>query len=53
MKGNTRIFTWNPRYAFLDEVRTLLKKALSILPDDERQRYFTERRRPRRSRKPL
>ena len=53
MKGNTRIFTWNPSYAFLDEVRTLLKKALSVLPDDERQRYFTERRRPRRSRKPL
>ncbi len=53
LKKGTRIFTWNPRYAFLDEVRGLLRKALRALPEDERRRYFTERRRPRRTRKPL
>ncbi|MEE9279391.1 MAG: ArsR family transcriptional regulator [Myxococcota bacterium] len=51
-KGKTRLFTWNPRYAFLDEVRALLNKALRALPADERRRYFAERRRPRRSGKP-
>ena len=53
MKGRTRLFTWNPRYAFLDEVRGLLRKALRALPKHERRRYFSERRRPRRTGKPL
>jgi DNA-binding transcriptional ArsR family regulator len=52
LKGRTRLFAWNPRYAFLDEVRALLRKALSWLPDRERQRYFSQRRRPRRTGKP-
>lgn len=52
-KGRTRIYTWNPRYAFRDEVRALLRKALRALPEDERRRYFTaRRRRPRRTGKP-
>ena len=50
--GRTRLFTWNPRYAFLAEVRALLAKALSRLPDQERRRYFSQRRRPRRTGKP-
>ncbi|MFQ5791016.1 MAG: winged helix-turn-helix domain-containing protein [Acidobacteriota bacterium] len=52
-KGRTRLFSWNPRYAFLGEIRALLRKALQSLPEDERRRYFTERRRPRRTGKPL
>lgn len=52
-KGRTRLFTWNPRYPFLAEVRALLREALRALPEAERQRYFSERRRPRRSGKPL
>ena len=52
LKGRTRLFTWNPRYAFLNEVRALLRKALFCLPDIERQRYFSQRRRPRRTGKP-
>ncbi len=51
--GRTRLFTWNPRYAFLPEVRALLRKALEALPEEERQRYFSDRRRPRRSGKPV
>jgi hypothetical protein len=52
LKGRTRLFTWNPRYPFLTEVRALLRKALQYLPEDERRRYFTQRRRPRRTGKP-
>jgi hypothetical protein len=51
-KGRTRLFTWNPRYAFLAEIRTLLQKALKALPETERRRYFAQRRRPRRMGKP-
>jgi len=52
LKGRTRLFVWNPRYPFLAEVRSLLAKALRALPPEERQRYFSQRRRPRRSGKP-
>lgn len=53
LKGRTRLFTWNPRYPFLTEVRVLLRKALESLPAAERKRYFSQRRRPRRTGKPL
>ena len=53
LKGRTRLYTWNPRYPFRKELRALLKKALEQLPRAERERYFTERRRPRRAGKPL
>ncbi len=52
LRGRTRLFTWNPRYPFLSEVRALLRKALQVLPEEERRRYFAARRRPRRSGKP-
>jgi hypothetical protein len=52
LKGRTRLFTWNPRYPFLDEVRAVLRKALQSLPESDRRRYFSERRRPRRTGKP-
>jgi DNA-binding transcriptional ArsR family regulator len=50
--GQTRLYTWNPRYYFLPEVRALLRKALDALSPAERERYFTRRRRPRRAGKP-
>ncbi len=53
LKGRTRLYTWNPRYAFRNELRALLKTALAQLPAAERKRYFAERRRPRRAGKPL
>jgi DNA-binding transcriptional ArsR family regulator len=53
LKGRTRLYRWNPRYPFLKEVRALLATALRALPRDERSRYFTQRRRPRRGGKPL
>ena len=51
-KGRTRLFTWNPRYAFRAELRGLLRRALNFLPDSDRRSYFTRRRRPRRTGKP-
>ena len=51
-KGRTRLFMWNPRYAFREELRALLQRALEVLPDSDRHAYFTRRRRPRRTGKP-
>jgi hypothetical protein len=53
LKGRTRMYTWNPRYPFLTELRALLRKEIQYLPAEERRRYFTRRRRPRRTGKPL
>jgi DNA-binding transcriptional ArsR family regulator len=53
MKGKTRLFLWNPRYPFLPELRSLLKKALTFLPRKDKEEYFLQRRRPRRTGKPL
>ncbi|HKE10307.1 MAG TPA: ArsR family transcriptional regulator [Myxococcota bacterium] len=53
LKGRTRLFVWNPRFLFLDELREMLRKALRALPESERRRYFARRTRPRRTGKPL
>ncbi len=52
LKGRTRLYTWNPRYPFQSELRSILARALELLPAADRKRYFSERRRPRRSGKP-
>ena len=51
--GRTRVFTFNPRYPFLNELKALLEKALEFYPEDLRDELFLDRRRPRRSGKPL
>lgn len=52
LKGRTRLYRWNPRYPFRQELRALLAKGLKLLPAEDRKRYFSERRRPRRAGKP-
>lgn len=52
LKGRTRLYTWDRRYPFLSELRSLLAKGLDALPPAERKRYFSGRRRPRRAGKP-
>lgn len=52
-KGRTRLYTFNPRYAFLKELKLLLEKALLFYPEDEREKLVMDRRRPRRRGKPL
>jgi len=51
--GRTRLYEFNPRYAFVKELQQLLQKALSFYPAEDRERLVMVRRRPRRKGKPL
>jgi hypothetical protein len=51
--GKTKLFQYNPRYAFLKELRPLLEKALTYYPAEDQERLRIVRRRPRREGKPL
>jgi len=46
--GKTRLYPFNPRYFFKAELSQLLDKALKNLPESKREKYFTQRTRPRR-----
>lgn len=50
--GRTRLYTFNPRYPFLTELKDLLEKALTFYPETERLDLTMNRRRPRRKGKP-
>jgi len=52
-EGRTRVYSFNPRYPFLGELRKLLERALSFYPKKTRDGLLMNRRRPRRSGKPL
>ena len=52
-RGRTRIYTFNPRYPFLNELKQILEKALSFYPEEEREKLVMNRRRPRRRGKPI
>jgi hypothetical protein len=51
--GRTRLYTFNPRYPFLKELKGLLKKALSFYTPEAQEALLMIRRRPRRRGKPL
>lgn len=51
--GRVRIYTFNPRYPFLGEVKSLVGKAFEFLPEKEKNVYYRKRTRPRRAGKPL
>ena len=51
--GRTRLFVFNPRYAFLNELKALLKKAREYYKAEEIERLTMARKRPRRAGKPL
>jgi hypothetical protein len=53
MVGRTRVYSFNPRYAFLKEIHLLLERALEYFSTEERERLLMIRRRPRRKGKPL
>jgi hypothetical protein len=50
--GRTRLYSYNPRYPFLNELHTLLEKALTFYEQAEQDRLLMNRRRPRRNGKP-
>lgn len=51
--GRTRLYQFNPRYPFLNELKQLLEKAFSFYPEDMRESLIMNRRRPRKRNKPL
>jgi hypothetical protein len=51
--GRTRLYSFNPRYPFLKELKGLLKKALFFYTPEEQANLLMVRRRPRRRGKPL
>ena len=53
LAGRTRLYRFNPRYPFLEELRALVQKAMEFLPEEEIARYYRRRTRPRRKGKPL
>ena len=53
LAGRTRLFTFNPAYPLLSEIKALLGKAMSFYPQDEQDRLLLARQRPRRTGKPL
>ncbi|MGD8535295.1 MAG: winged helix-turn-helix domain-containing protein [Candidatus Aminicenantes bacterium] len=53
LKGKVRLFGFNPRYPFKKELESLFEKILKFIPDEERERIYLPRLRPRRTGKPL
>lgn len=55
LEGKTRVYQFNPRYPFLSELKSFLKKAYAFLPIELRERFYQPkiRKRPRRKGKPL
>jgi len=51
--GRTRIYSFNPRYPFLKELKMLLNKAMEFYTEAQREKLVMNRRRPRRGGKPL
>ncbi len=50
--GRTVLYTFNPRYPLLKELKPLLNKTLSYYPEELRVGLLMNRRRPRRKGKP-
>ena len=53
LRGRIRLFGFNPRYPFRKELEALLAKALTFVPEEELERLYRPRLRPRRTGKPL
>jgi len=53
MQGRTKVYKFDPRFPFIKELKLLLDKVLSFYPEEILNRLKFNRRRPRRSNKPL
>ncbi|MDO8281158.1 MAG: winged helix-turn-helix domain-containing protein [Thermodesulfovibrionia bacterium] len=53
LAGRVRLYTFNPRYPFLNELKALISKAYDFFPENEKEKYYRQRTRPRRAGKPL
>ncbi len=52
LTGKVRLYTFNPRYPFLTELKALLERAFAFMPEQEKNTYYRQRTRPRRAGKP-
>jgi len=52
LKGKVRLFGFNPRYPFKKELEALLEKTLTFISEEEKDKYYRPRLRPRRTGKP-
>jgi hypothetical protein len=50
--GKIRLYSFNPGYPFLPELKAMLQKAIDVLPETELEKYYRQRTRPRRKGKP-
>lgn len=53
LKGKVRLYGINPRYPFKNEIESLLEKMLLFIPQEEKEKLYMPRLRPRRTNKPL
>lgn len=53
LRGKVRLFGINPRYPFKKELEALLEKVLTFIPEEEKEKFYKPRLRPRRTGKPL
>jgi predicted transcriptional regulator len=53
LRGKVRLFGFNPRYPFKKELEFLLDKVLQFIPNEEKEKFYTPRLRPRRTGKPF
>lgn len=53
MQGKTKVYRFNKRFPFLQELIALLEKALEFYPEEMEKKLRYSRKRPRRSDKPL
>jgi hypothetical protein len=51
--GRARVYSFNPRYPFSEEVIALVEKAIDLSPAQLQQKLLLDRRRPRKKDKPL
>lgn len=51
--GRTRVYQFNPRYPFLNELKKLLERVLGFYPENIKEALVMNRRRPRKKNKPL
>lgn len=51
--GNIRMFQLNPRCSYKKELEALLEKILSLVSNADQEKYYRQRRRPRRTGKAL
>jgi len=53
LRGKVRLFGLNPRNPFSKEITAVFEKMLDFISEEDKEKFYRPRRRPRRSGKPL